>query len=102
MNCEGRDLVKIINARIDDKLMAQLERLSSLEKRSKSDLLRQALIAYIEKSNIEYSTIPEEIISRVEFLYQIAQYGEFNLTNWKLIREELKELCSIVKNRLLD
>ena len=102
MNCEGRDLVKIINARIDDKLMAQLERLSSLEKRSKSDLLRQALIAYIEKSNIEYSTIPEEIISRVEFLYQIAQYGEFNLTNWKLIREELKELCSIVKNRLLE
>lgn len=94
--------MKIINARIDDKLMAQLERLSSLEKRSKSDLLRQALIAYIEKSNIEYSTIPEEIISRVEFLYQIAQYGEFNLTNWKLIREELKELCSIVKNRLLE
>lgn len=89
--------MKVINARIDDKLMAQLERLSSLEKRSKSDLLRQALIAYIEKSNIEYSTIPEEIISRVEFLYQIAQYGEFNLTNWELIGKELKELCSVIR-----
>lgn len=89
--------MKIINARIEDKLMAQLERLSSLEKRSKSDILRQALIAYIEKSNIEYSTIPEEIISRVEFLYQIAQYGEFNLTNWELIGKELKDLCSVIR-----
>ena len=91
--------MKIINARIDDKLMAQLERLSSLEKRSKSDLLRQALIAYIKKSNAEYSTIPEEIISRVEFLYQIAQYGEFNLTNWEFIKEELKALCTITRVR---
>ena len=89
--------MKIINARIEDKLMAQLERLSSLEKRSKSDILRQALIAYIEKSNIEYSTIPEEIISRVEFLYQIAQYGEFNSINWKLIGKELKDLCSVIR-----
>lgn len=94
--------MKVINARIDDKLMAQLERLSSLEKRSKSDLLRQALIAYIEKSNIEYSTIPEEIISRVEFLYQIAQYGEFNLTNWELIGKELKELCSVIRIQSLE
>lgn len=94
--------MKIINARIEDKLMAQLERLSSLEKRSKSDLLRQALIAYIEKSNIEYSTIPEEIISRVEFLYQIAQYGEFNLTNWELIGKELKELCSVIRIQPLE
>lgn len=89
--------MKVINARIDDKLMAQLERLSSLEKRSKSDLLRQALIAYIKKSNAEYSTIPEEIISRVEFLYQIAQYGEFNSINWKLIGKELKDLCSVIR-----
>lgn len=94
--------MKIINARIEDKLMAQLERLSSLEKRSKSDILRQALIAYIEKSNIEYSTIPEEIISRVEFLYQIAQYGEFNLTNWELIGKELKELCSVIRIQPLE
>ena len=94
--------MKIINARIDDKLMAQLERLSSLEKRSKSDLLRQALIAYIKKSNAEYSTIPEEIISRVEFLYQIAQYGEFNLTNWELIGKELKELCSVIRIQPLE
>ncbi|MBQ3442595.1 MAG: ribbon-helix-helix protein, CopG family [Selenomonadaceae bacterium] len=92
--------MKILNARIDDELMAQLERLSSLESSNKSALVRQALIAYIKKSNAEYSTIPEEIISRIEFLYQIAQYGEFNLTNWKLIGEELKALCSIVKNRL--
>ena len=91
--------MKVINARIDDKLMVQLERLSSLKKRTKSDLLRQALIAYIEKSDIEYSTIPEEIISRVEFLYQIAQYGEFNLTNWEFIKEELKALCTITKVR---
>lgn len=89
--------MKVINARIDDKLIAQLERLSSLEKRSKSDLLRQALIAYIKKSNAEYSTIPEEIISRVEFLYQIAQYGEFNSINWKLIGKELKDLCSVIR-----
>ena len=89
--------MKVINARIDDKLMAQLERLSSLEKRSKSDLLRQALIAYIKKSNAEYSTITEEIISRVEFLYQIAQYGEFNSINWKLIGKELKDLCSVIR-----
>lgn len=94
--------MKVINARIDDKLMVQLERLSSLKKRSKSDLLRQALIAYIEKSNIEYSTIPEEIISRVEFLYQIAQYGEFNLTNWELIGKELKELCSVIRIQPLE
>ena len=89
--------MKVINARIDDKLMVQLERLSSLKKRTKSDLLRQALIAYIEKSDIEYSTIPEEIISRVEFLYQIAQYGEFNSINWKLIGKELKDLCSVIR-----
>ena len=91
--------MKILNARIDDKLMAQLERLSSLENSNKSALVRQALIAYIEKSEIGYSTIPEEIISRIEFLYQISQYGEFNLTNWKLLGEELKALCSITRIR---
>ena len=91
--------MKIINARIDDELMAQLERLSSLEKRSKSDLLRQALVAYMKKSDTEYSTIPEEIIARVEFLHQIVQYGELNLTNWEFIKKELNELCSITRVR---
>ena len=91
--------MKIINARIDDELMAQLERLSSLENSNKSALVRQALIAYIEKSDIEYSTIPEEIVTRLEFLYQIVQYGEFNLTNWEFLKEELKDLCSITRVR---
>lgn len=91
--------MKIINARIDDEIMAQLERLSSLEKRSKSDLLRQALIAYIKKSDTEYSAIPEEIVTRLDFLCQIIQYGEFNLTNWEFLKEELKELCFITRFR---
>lgn len=89
--------MKLLNARIDDDLMMKLEQLSSLEKVTKSELVRKSLIAYIEKSAVEYEKIPREIVVRLNFLNQIANYGDCNLDNWKLIREEVKELCSMVK-----
>lgn len=89
--------MKLLNARIDDDLMMKLEQLSSLEKVTKSELVRKSLIAYIEKSAVEYEKIPREIVVRLNFLNQIANYGDCNLDNWKLIREEAKELCSMVK-----
>lgn len=89
--------MKLLNARIDDDLMMKLEQLSSLEKVTKSELVRKSLIAYIEKSAVEYEKIPREIVVRLNFLNQIANYGDCNLDNWKLIREEVNELCSMVK-----
>ena len=89
--------MKLLNARIDDDLMIKLEQLSSLEKVTKSELVRKSLIAYIEKSAVEYEKIPREIVVRLNFLNQIANYGDCNLDNWKLIREEVNELCSMVK-----
>lgn len=89
--------MKVLNARIDDNLMLKTEQLSSLEKVTKSELVRQALMAYIEKSAVEYENIPEEIAYRLAFLRQVANYGDCNSDNWKLIRDEVNELCSMVK-----
>ncbi len=88
--------MKMLNVRIEDNLMTQLEQLSSLEKVTKSELVRKSLMAYIAKSAVEYEKIPKEIIFRLDFLNQIANYGDCNLDNWKLIGEEVKELCSMV------
>ena len=91
--------MKMLNARLEDKLMEQLEGQAVLEKRSKSDLIRQALVEYLDKSVKEYKSIPNEMLVRLEYLNQITQYGDSNRQNWELLREEVKSLCHLVETK---
>ena len=89
--------MKTLTVRLEEELMSEIETISLLKDKSKSDFVREALIQQVENVKTEQKNIPQEVKIKTEFLLQILRCGEINEMNFKLITREVEKLWRMIK-----
>lgn len=89
-----------LGCRVDEELLQQISPyVKGRFNGNKSEFVRAAIEAYVQKNEEEMAAIPEDVVVGVEFLAQVILTSKDLTRDKKFISEEVVRLWQLVSNQ---